>query len=819
MIQLEAVHIEEMRGIRSLDLELGRKNFAISGPNGSGKSGVIDAIEFGLTGEIKRLTGSGTKGLSITEHGPHVDKVNFPGASFVELQLYLPALKQSVSIKRSIQYPKKPEIKPHTAEVREILDAVADHPEITLSRRDIIRFILVEPSKRSQEIQTLLKLDELGTTRAALKTTQNRLLGASKSAESLSSTARKALQLHLQVDELKADSILAAVNERRVLLGLEPIEELTAATKLDADCETDDSESKFNKASAQKDIAALKTALTGLDALGSPEVEEILEGISKLESDAGLFLMIQQRSLVEKGIELVDGPACPLCDVPWEDEDHLRAHLDEKLEKSKEAAKLTGRLSELGYALAEIIDDLSAKLNLTHSLAIAREIDAKNEAQLLNDWRTDLQSLKKSIGTLEGLIGEKARFEKDWLVVPTELQKTVTNLEKAINAQPDQSATNAARSFLAIAHQRLEDLRRARKAEEQAKQAASAGKLAYDTYCKVMESELNTLYEDVQNDFSLYYRELNEDDEDSFNAKFTPTEGALGLDVNFYERGLFPPAAYHSEGHQDGMGVCLYLALMKRLFGEDFLFALLDDVVMSVDADHRYQFCKLLKAHFPNTQFVLTTHDRVWAEQMKSAGLVTGKSSLAFHSWSVDTGPLVESSQEIWEEIDGALAKGKVEIAAASLRRHLEYFATHQCDQLGAHPQFRADGNYELGDLLPAALSRMKVLLGKAAEAAQSWGNKEEQGKAVALKKAIGEAAQAAQIEQWAVNKSVHYNEWANLGKKDFAPVVGAFTELLSQFHCASCDSWLHVSPKGKPESLRCACGALNFNLNKKASG
>ncbi|HJZ69426.1 MAG TPA: ATP-binding protein, partial [Blastocatellia bacterium] len=45
-----------MRGIRKLDLEFQKETFAISGPNGSGKSGVIDAIEFGLTGQIGRLT-------------------------------------------------------------------------------------------------------------------------------------------------------------------------------------------------------------------------------------------------------------------------------------------------------------------------------------------------------------------------------------------------------------------------------------------------------------------------------------------------------------------------------------------------------------------------------------------------------------------------------------------------------------------------------------------------------------------------------------------------------------------------------------------
>jgi hypothetical protein len=145
-----------------------------------------------------------------------------------------------------------------------------------------------------------------------------------------------------------------------------------------------------------------------------------------------------------------------------------------------------------------------------------------------------------------------------------------------------------------------------------------------------MEDELIALYDDVQEDFSTFYRAINEDDEAEFTAKLTPSEGRLDFDVNFYDRGLFPPGAYHSEGHQDGMGVCLYLALMKRLFADQFTFALLDDVVMSVDAGHRYQFCKLLKTYFPDTQFVITTHDRLWAEQMKSAGLVTAKTSIAF---------------------------------------------------------------------------------------------------------------------------------------------------------------------------------------------
>jgi hypothetical protein len=48
-----------------------------------------------------------------------------------------------------------------------------------------------------------------------------------------------------------------------------------------------------------------------------------------------------------------------------------------------------------------------------------------------------------------------------------------------------------------------------------------------------MEDELNTLYEDVQEDFSTFYRAINEDDEAKFTAKLTPSEGKLDFDVNF----------------------------------------------------------------------------------------------------------------------------------------------------------------------------------------------------------------------------------------------------------------------------------------------
>ena len=815
MIKIESVHIEETRGIRKLDLAFGQKTFAISGPNGSGKSGVVDAIEFGLTGQIGRLAGRGTQGLTVSEHGPHVDKTKFPDAAFVRLKVFLPGIGKTATITRGIATPNKPQIDPPDAGVKAVLAEVADHPEITLSRREILRFILVEPTKRSEEIQTILKLEEIGQTRAVLNTTQNRLQNAFKNTTAQVGSARNALILHLQIATFKAEDLLASVNARRTLLGLPTIGTLTADARLDAGLSVAPKPFDFNKESALRDLRALADAAKGFAKLGKSEAATITTDLARLDEDPALLAALQRRSFIERGLELVDSPVCPLCDSQWESDEQLRDHLKAKLAKSEEARKLQESLLTTGAALVKKAVRVTGLVAPVQKLAESQENTAFS--QLLSAWKTDLDTLPDILSTVDEIRKQKQRLAAGWLAVPKAFSKGLKTLTEIVEAQPDQTATLDAQTFLSTAQTRLGDYREAMRKNKAAEISVNAAKEAYKVYCDVLEAELNALYGEVQKDFSTFYRAINGDDEANFTAKLTPTKGSLGLDVNFYERGLYPPAAYHSEGHQDGMGICLYLALMKRLFGTQFTFALMDDVVMSVDAGHRYEFCKLLKTHFPHTQFVITTHDRLWAEQMRSAGLVSAKSSIAFHSWTIDSGPLVESNLAIWDEIAAALAKGKVEVAAAALRHHLEYASRHMADQIAATPPFRADGNYELGELMPSVLSQMKALCGKAADAAQSWGNATAKKDAGERKALLSTSSGATNVERWAVNTAVHYNAWANFGKKDFEPVVAAFRELLGCFCCEECEGWLYLTQqRGKPESLRCACNAVNLNLKPR---
>jgi hypothetical protein len=816
MIQIENIKIFELRGIRELELNLNRGSFVISGPNGSGKSGVIDAIQFALTGEITRLKGAGTGDLTLSAHGPHVEARSDPDAASVCLSVYIPHLQKKATITRTIKQPKKPKISPDEPAVRAVFDEVALHPEISLSRREIIKFILSEAAQRSRDVQTLLKLDDIDQTRATLKTAENKLDNAYATARTQASASEDSLKRHLDLPALKADDLLQAVNKRRTLLSLAPLTTLTKDTDLSEGISEGAAQegAQQSKESAMADLQALlNLAVKGFESDLKSSVEQSLQGVAKIEAAPSLLAFINRHAFVQSGLDLVDGPYCPLCDTAW-DMEELRAHLRDKLERSREAQAIREQMlktsREITAAIIHIRALVAAAANVTET--------PKELAMALASWSGDLQSFSDSIASVEGVLAAKERFRSGWSKWPSTLVADLQALEQKVKARPDKSATAEANSFLVVAQERLRNLRLARRDTEETKAVSALGKTAYKTYCDVSEAALVSLYEEVEGEFGAFYRAINQDDEGDFKAKFESANGKLGLLVDFHKKGMFPPGAYHSEGHQDGMGVCLYLALMKRVLGAKFSLAVLDDVVMSVDSQHRKQFCKLLKQAFPNTQFVITTHDQVWARQLRSEGVISAKSAVAFHTWSVETGPILDEVSEVWEKIDAELAKNEVPAAAAKLRRHLEFVASDLADELSAKVHYRGDGGYDMGELLSAVIGRQGDLLKQAAKAAKSWGNATELARVQAFQDARAKILAERNGEEWIINKAVHYNEWADLNKNDFKPVVLAFRHVLEQFRCdkSQCDSWMSLSPRVNPTDLRCGCGNLRFNLKEK---
>ena len=148
-------------------------NFAVCGPNGTGKSGVVDALEFGLTGSVSRLTGEGKGEISLKHHAPHVDFRDNPEKAYVSISLTLTTLGKDVILERSVKNPSSPKITPNEKPIIDALQEIAEHPEIVLSRRELIRYVLATPGDRAREVQELLRLDRVEQMRTGLQKIAN----------------------------------------------------------------------------------------------------------------------------------------------------------------------------------------------------------------------------------------------------------------------------------------------------------------------------------------------------------------------------------------------------------------------------------------------------------------------------------------------------------------------------------------------------------------------------------------------------------------------------------------------------------------------
>lgn len=821
MIRIKTIHIEEFRGIRDLTLDVGGENFGICGPNGTGKSGVVDAIEFCLTGNVTRLSGQGQGELSVKGHAPHVDHRGNPEKAKVTITASLPSLGKEVKITRSVKNPRAATIEPADPKIQTIIEELQSHPEFALSRREIAKYIVTPPAQRSTDVQTLLRLDYIGELRKALKSYANKCKSEADEAHRGKSHAENELKTALDVPTLDRMKVLEKVNTQRSVLGLPALTELTPQTSFKEGAAEEGKDAK--KPGVAKDIAlADLTVLSVAIHSGEPDDlkehrESALAALKKLKEDEKALTLARAHGFITTGLDLVADDACPLCDKPW-NADELRAHLKAKLLSAEEIGTL---LEKLGNANDAIIGGIEARVaGIRKAAGYATTLDpAVSRAELdvyakdLDDAIAVFKAFEDDHSKIEDAI---VALETKWWVLPKDAQMLLDETEKRVKSLPDSSAKGKAVEFLAVLQDRYERLLTTSKTAKSMVARSAAAKNVYDHYNTVSNTVLEGIYDAVAKEFTEFYKAIN-DDEGKFVGELKAEPAKLSFNVDFYGRGTFPPGAYHSEGHQDGMGLCLYLALMKHTLADKFTFAVLDDVLMSVDTGHRREVCRLLKTKFPNTQFVLTTHDRVWLQYMKTEGLI--QNGQFFGGWNVETGPRIWDDTDIWTEIQKALDKDDVPRAAALLRRYLEYISTVLADNLRAQVEYRGDASYDVGDLLPPTLNRWKNRLNQGIKSAEHWGHGDAKA---ALEEKLADAEiliTKSSAEQWAINKSVHFNEWENFTKTEFEEVADAFKALLDHIRCqnAKCGGYPYLTPrKGASEQLRCSCGAVNVNLKSK---
>ena len=799
-MRIQELEICNFRGIKKLKLEPNGKNFLISGPNGSGKSAIVDAVDFLLTGGVSRMTGPGTKDIKLKDHAPHV--TSDVKDCWVKAVVDLSGIDEPVEIKREMSKPKSLICDGEYVDFLKPVQELASRGQHVLTRREILNFVTADANRRGKQIQNLLKINEVDLTRQKLVKVRNNLRNEFKNAQENLKTSKSHINSTVGIDNFDGAVVLNFVNENREILGGEALTVLDSA-QLKNDIQSPDihSDNSINLELLEKDLENLPNA-DFLDELGLLQ-SEFKDLHNKIRSDEAQPK--DRLLLTELGLKLT-GDVCPLCDTPW-DSDELESHLSQKLDNLTETKKDLERIEELSGEISHQVKDKLTSMG--EVLKASKVLGLDTESYHLTVWEENLLRIDKAreSGDYDGEVLTEARDLADIG------NRIFTVAEKCYGTtSPEQTAWDK----LSRLEENLKYYEENLIKREEAEYALLNAEALLDAFIESRDQVLDALYTEIKDRFVELYRKLHGSDEEDFDAFLASSGAGVDFKVNFHGQGNHPPHALHSEGHQDSMGICLYLALAERLTKGYIDLIVLDDVMMSVDAPHRRQICHLLADFFKGKQFFITTHDQTWARQLRLEGVVSSKGVVELFDWQIDSGPRVNSQSDMWDAIDKDLTRNDVPAAAHKLRRGSEEYFRTVCNSLGAKVKFRDNGQYTLGDLLPEAISRYKTLINTAKDSANSWNKQEEVQRLVEIEKNSKEIFYRINAENWAVNANVHYNKWTDFNLNDFKPVVSAFSDFFSVFICDDCGTMLHISVDGnKEEAVRCKCGIINWNLIK----
>lgn len=709
---VRSIRFEHFRGLPDSDFNLKGKSLVLLGSNGKGKSAVVDGIEFLFSGQVGRFVGTGTGSIDHDDAIQHVKKLGVP-------KVTLSLSPSNGAISRSLDSETL-----SITDRQSVKDYVANHPGVDafiLRRSKILDFVCDQDADRYRKFIQLLGVSHVDTLQRAF-------VGAEGQALASAQRARNAYLTQLAVfrdpvakfDPQNLAQILARVSNAVTTFGLE-----TLAQWSDAEIRLPLLKAMRPEANKEK-IDALTRALVSLESPLPPDIG----------SDIGTANTLRQK-LATLGTSSVDAPRsniiaeaagyltkhptetnCPLCEKEFDQSladvlvrlkqrgDALR-ELREAVTNRKAAV---GRVQRYGEAVAaQIAKDLEHSTLLEPA---TRQTLREARASTLR-W---LRSVKRAEGSSSGSdLAAPQRLST--LAAIRSACASVLKAQKAALVPPDTSKLEAAIALVEKGIAAHAEIATAEVAIGGANELARRATVAKDAFSKARESAIQKVFEAIAETVLDYYRRLHDFDDDSERSECTALElkptsraaaGGLRLAIQFL--GLADskdPRAFLSEGHLDSLGLCLFLATV-RIFNPPGSLLVLDDVLTSIDREHRRRVGELLFQEFADYQIVLTTHDEHWHDLLNSSALawgIQGKwSFVKVESWSVDSGPALSEADSSWEFVDAHLTEADYRELGGSFRLILEDFIKRSAAKLEMKVRFKIDGKYTAGDFVTAGI-------------------------------------------------------------------------------------------------------------------
>ena len=821
MAKIVRVTTNNVGGLGDIICEPAGESIVIRGPNASGKTKLISSIVYGITGEMSVGLNSEKSSELGLGHLSHIDtiskeKTRKDKTTTVELELEVPG-HDNFTVSRTSDSPNNPIVNPDNDITRDILRRFSALPETALFRQNVLNFVIAEPENRAVWLESAVSKAEITTKRKdykfALTRAKANVVTTRELLDDLTDTIRKDFEIP-ESNEITDEVVLAKVNIYREMLNLAPLDAISANSNFLEGMDDKQQHLMTNRGIILIGLRRFTRFLQNTSELAKDAVNAHLSAISELKKDSNLRLWPVIKKFVDDVESLDKEGNCPIS------ADILKNGNSLLNQFSTDSTYLASQKSwESIYANAEtLIHDIDKAISQISKTARALDrIGEDSCSQILKDWCLDLENLKDLLRDPKAVVGLEERLLDNWLGVPSGLESQFELLITSVKGKSIESIVEDSIRFLNNANLNFRRYSETKLELVQANKEVSEAMTKFVNYCKNTDPELNAIYKEVTVDFNKYYSFIfnNKTDSEEAVAILETHEGKLDFKLEFHGRGKFSPDILHSEGDKHVIGICMYLAVLKHVSGNEVDLILMDDVLTSIDADNRGKFCKMLKVFFKDTQFIFTTHDRIFANQIRNSGLVSGKNELRFYGWDIETGPKTYIVSDWKTRIKELLEIGDTEEAAHKLRYNLEGIFFYLACDLGAKVKLQPGLKFAIGDLKDGVIQRVNSIIAMANRATKNTVNKQDSELKIVKKFSdrFKQCKSYSSDEQWLINDSVHFNP-DHVSADELREAVTAYIELLDCLWCDECQSWLQIYKSNSNESFQCNCKKSYLNLH-----
>lgn len=825
-MRIHKIHIRNFRGIRDYETEFRRSGALFYGPNGAGKSSILQAVEFLLTGCVSDLEGPGTGRQDPEKHIHHrgVD----PSESWVTAT-FLNSDKE-IKVKRTVE---------HSDE----LDIVSDHSSLLsklktqqtamrlsqnrLSRDEILEFVTTSPNSRGETLNKILRVQNTEDKRKAFAKAvrdQERQLESQKDDlqkkrdsfyDALEDTASNKIEDQVTVD---ADSeALDVINTLRSEYEVEPLSELdekefTAGI-------TEPASSSQTHPLDREDLRSEFEILNEWISWGGEATlevrQELRDRLEEFEQDSELRRDVRAQNLLDQGEELLPEfePDCPLCLYTWDDATDLRDRIGERRDRASRAEELRGEIEALRDKQLDRIKKVQSAVK-TLIRVLERE-DPELYDQPLVCWRQELKSIEMELKHYREQLEAGDVLELPFSSVETEeladrlfssdFEKAIVEMKSQWESEHENSEGMSSYRVLAVAYDRFSRYLEIQEGVENAEKVLSTLDMVNNEFQTARQRHYDRTLEKIRERFEEIYVDLHTDEEvDDFSAVLKSTNQGVKFRTSFRDADTHRPNLVYSEGHQDSMGLALFLAMCEVVGGEAIEFLLLDDVVTSIDAAHRSAIANLLGNDIgEDFQLLMTTHDKIWARRLRTTKYI--HNTIHFADCTFDGG--VHHSEDIanpWGMIDYYLEKNEITAAAAWGRKTAEWFCSKGCKQFDAELPYRNRESLGLQAYFDGIVDELESLLEHGEVDDETIF---EESELRSTNEMVGDLRRLKDEHIWGLNENIHYNEEfeASYSPDDLKEDIKVFQDLHDLLHCSDCNTWRQEGRNG----VYCSCGTI----------